>query len=75
METPRRSLSPLARARRRAGLSQVQLAAKLEPPCHPATLATAERGALSRSLAQRCADALGVPVEELLGEAHRGVRS
>ncbi len=65
MDTPR-PLSPLARARRRAGLSQVQLAARVG--CHPMTIGTAERGALSRALAQRCADALDVALEDLLPE-------
>ncbi len=61
---PPRPLSLLARARRRAGLSQVQLAARVG--CHPQTIAVAERGALSDVLARRCADALGVPVEIVL---------
>lgn len=56
-------------ARLRAGLTQVQLAARVG--CHPMTIGTAERGALSRQLAQRCAEVLGVGVEELLDEARR----
>jgi hypothetical protein len=72
---PPRPLTPLALTRRRQGLSQVQLALRTIPPCHPATVSAAERGALSRALAERFAAALGVTVEELLGDAPRGSQS
>jgi DNA-binding XRE family transcriptional regulator len=58
-----RPLSPLARARIRKGLTQVQLAALVH--VHPMTIGTAERGAPASQLAARLAAALGVPVEEL----------
>ncbi len=56
--------SPLKLARENAGLTQVALAKRVG--VHPATLSLAERGALSRQMARRCAEVLGVAVEELL---------
>ncbi len=64
------TLTPLALARRRAGLTQVQLAAKVG--CCPNTIALAERGALSQAMARRCAAALGVPVESILAAERHG---
>jgi DNA-binding XRE family transcriptional regulator len=60
---PRKKPSPLAAARRAAGLTQVQLAARVG--IHPQTLAVAERGALSETLAARIAKALGCAVRDI----------
>jgi hypothetical protein len=49
-------------------LTQVQLAALVTPPIHPATLGAAERGLLTDAMARRLADALGVPLEEIRPE-------
>ncbi len=59
-----RKPSPLAAARHAAGLTQVQLAARIG--VHPQTLAVAERGAISDALAQRAADALGLKAADIL---------
>ncbi len=58
------SPSPLKLAREKARLTQVALAKRLG--VHPASVSLAERGALSRRMARRCAEVLGVDVEELL---------
>ncbi len=56
--------SPLKLAREKARLTQVVLAQRLG--VHPASISLAERGALSRQMARRCAEVLGVEVEDLL---------
>lgn len=54
-------------ARMRAGLSIVELAAKVVPPVAPKTLYDIEAGSSCRiSTVRRIAEALGVAVEELL---------
>lgn len=64
--------SPLKLAREKARLTQVGLAKILG--VHPASISLAERGALSRQMARRCAEALGVPVEEILPTNDAGSR-
>ena len=56
--------SRLATARHAAGLTQVQLAARVG--VHPQTIATSERGALSETLAARIARVLGCSARDIL---------
>lgn len=61
---PITNTSPLRTARERAGLSQVALAARAG--CAPSTVSLVERGArLSRRMARRFSDVLGVPLDDL----------
>jgi transcriptional regulator with XRE-family HTH domain len=62
--TPQQTENPVRTARRRAGLSQFQLAVKAG--LHPATISLLERGTrVSEQTATKVAEALGLQPEEL----------